>query len=62
MRKKIIFFIMLFAFITLLFSSSLYAVENINVVVLANKGHKEAIEKWQPLSEYLRKKPAINSI
>jgi len=50
-------YLILIVFISLCFFSNLNAEQKeINFVILANKGHQQAFDKWKPLSDYVQKK------
>jgi len=54
---KYIFVFFLFLFNFLVFSTNLSAAQKeINFVILANKGHQQAFDKWKPLSDYIQEK------
>ncbi len=60
MRCFFLLILSLFNLSFLTLSSDLFAAEqDINLVVLANKGHLEAFEKWKPLADYLQNKTGI---
>jgi len=55
MRYITVIFLCLLNF--LLFSNNLSASQKeVNFVILANKGHQQAFEKWKPLADYLQDK------